>query len=113
MSRATTAINVVKLSQPVINCPLAAPTAQSWRDPRVSTAAASQLASLPSHVNIVCVAFMLPDATYRGGLTFAGTGLSFRCARDGGVDTVYLQLHVAGRDKCGGLTFAGTGLSFR
>ncbi len=54
--------------------------AQSWTDPWVSSATSSQLASLPSYVNIVCVAFMLPDASYSGGVTFEGTGLSFRWA---------------------------------
>jgi hypothetical protein len=53
---------------------------ESWVDPWVGNAADSQLASLASYVNIVCLAFMLPDSTYTGGVTFQGTGLSFRCA---------------------------------
>ena len=53
---------------------------QSWRDPWAGTAAASRLAQLPSYANILCLSFMLPDATYQGGVTFEGTGLSFRCA---------------------------------
>ncbi|KAL4447576.1 hypothetical protein ABPG75_004795 [Micractinium tetrahymenae] len=50
---------------------------ESWAEPWAASPAASRLAQLPSYVDIVCLAFMWPEAPYRGGLTFEGTGLSF------------------------------------
>ncbi|KAI3429384.1 hypothetical protein D9Q98_005479 [Chlorella vulgaris] len=50
---------------------------ESWADPWAGDAASSAIASLPSYANIICLSFMLPDSTYHGGITFAGTGLSF------------------------------------
>lgn len=50
---------------------------ESWTDPWKGTAATHRLATLPSYVNIVYLSFMLPDATYSGGVTWSGTGLQF------------------------------------
>ena len=74
---------------------------QSWSDPYAETAAASQLATLPPYVNIVCLAFMQPDTSYAGGITLDGTGLQFRCAQRGGWVWVcvwmQMQMRLGGR----------------
>lgn len=50
---------------------------QSWSDPWKGKAADSALANLPPYFTHVILSFMSPDATYSGGLTWAGTGLQF------------------------------------
>ena len=50
---------------------------QSWSDPWTGTASSSALANLPPYFTHVILSFMSPDATYAGGLTWAGTGLQF------------------------------------
>lgn len=52
---------------------------QSWTpDSQTSDASKTNLANLPSYVNIVNLAFMKPAATYtKGSLNFSGTGLEF------------------------------------
>jgi chitinase len=50
---------------------------ESWSDSWAGSAATSKLANLPSYVNMVLLSFMQPDATYSGGVTWAGTGIQF------------------------------------
>lgn len=49
----------------------------SWSDRWASQGNATDLANLPSYVNLVLVAFGMPDMTYSGDLNLEGTGLSF------------------------------------
>lgn len=50
---------------------------ESWRDPRTSSAAMSQIANLPPYVTQVLLSFFDPAGSYDGGVSFAGTGLDF------------------------------------
>ncbi|PSC68420.1 chitinase, partial [Micractinium conductrix] len=49
----------------------------SWSDPWKGSAATHRLATLPAYVDLVYLSFMYPDATYTGGVTWAGTGIQF------------------------------------
>ncbi|PSC67018.1 chitinase [Micractinium conductrix] len=50
---------------------------ESWSDPWKGSAATHRLATLPAYVDLVYLSFMYPDATYTGGVTWAGTGIQF------------------------------------
>lgn len=49
----------------------------SWSDRWASDGSMTDLANLPSYVNLVLVAFGVPDMNYTGNLDLTGTGLSF------------------------------------
>lgn len=49
----------------------------SWSDRWANQGMSTDLANLPSYVNLVLVAFGRPDMTYSGDLNLDGTGLSF------------------------------------
>ena len=50
----------------------------SWDDPATQSAELTALASLPSYITVVDLAFARPDLTYPGKLDLSGTGLEFR-----------------------------------
>lgn len=49
----------------------------SWYERPATGPAATTLAALPSYMNMVALAFVRPDATYRGRLDLSGTGLQY------------------------------------
>ncbi|KDD73753.1 hypothetical protein H632_c1867p1 [Helicosporidium sp. ATCC 50920] len=50
---------------------------ESWKDPQAASAEDSHISSYPAYADYLLLSYMLPDATYNGGMTFEGTGLQF------------------------------------
>ena len=50
----------------------------SWRERAGATAADTTLANTPAYVDVLALAFVKPDLSYRGDLDLSGTGLDYR-----------------------------------
>jgi chitinase len=84
----------------------------TWSDPYFSSANNSALANLPPYITHVILAFMRPDTTYPGGVTFQGTGIDFSSDPAVVRDAIQLLKQRTGAKvlvAVGGATYTGFG----